>query len=97
MWVCRGVGTLICISEGAKGSIDETFSTAICLTCVCFWALLTKCEGPGPPLAHPASYAYGVCTCVHVCVYVCVCVFCTCVCAPIADECCWLYSRIFIL
>ena len=30
--VCRGVGTLIRISEGAKGSIDEAFWTAICWT-----------------------------------------------------------------
>ena len=28
--VCRGVGTLIRIREGAKGSIDEAFCTAIC-------------------------------------------------------------------
>ena len=72
--MCRGVGTLICISEGAKGSIDEAFSTAICLTCVCFWALLTKCEGPGPPwptlLPTPMVY---VCVYMHVCVCVCVC------------------------
>ena len=80
MWVCRGVGTLICISEGAKGSIDEAFSTAICLTCVCFWALLTKCEGPGPPPPPPPPQPtllptpiVCVCTCVCVCVYVCVC------------------------
>ena len=78
MWVCRGVGTLICISEGAKGSIDEAFSTAICLTCVCFWALLTKCEGPGPspppPPPGPPCFLRLSCVCVHVCVCVCVCV-----------------------
>ena len=28
--VCRGVGTLIRIRAGAKGSIDEAFCTAIC-------------------------------------------------------------------
>ena len=28
--VCRGVGTLIRISEGAKGSLDEAFCTTIC-------------------------------------------------------------------
>ena len=74
MWVCRGVGTLICISEGAKGSIDEAFSTAICLTCVCFWALLTKCEGPGPPPPPPGPPCFLrlSCVCVHVCVCVCV-------------------------
>ena len=27
--VCRGVGTLIRINEGGKGSIDEAFCTAI--------------------------------------------------------------------
>ena len=77
MWVCRGVGTLICISEGAKGSIDEAFSTAICLTCVCFWALLTKCEGPGPPPPPPRPTLLPtpiVCVCTSVCVCVCMCV-----------------------
>ena len=29
VWVCRGVGTLIRINEGGKGSIDEAFCTAI--------------------------------------------------------------------
>ena len=29
VWVCRGVETLIRISEGAKGSIDEAFCTTI--------------------------------------------------------------------
>ena len=75
------------ISEGAKGSIDEAFSTAICLTCVCFWALLTKCEGPGPPwptlLPTPMVC---VCTCVCVCMCVCVCV-CMCVCACFVHVC----------
>ena len=28
--VCRGVGTLIRIRAGSKGSIDEAFCTAIC-------------------------------------------------------------------
>ena len=28
--VCRGVGTLIRIRAGAKGSIDEAFCTGIC-------------------------------------------------------------------
>ena len=77
--MCRGVGTLICISEGANGYIDEAFSTAICLTCVCSWVLLTKCEGPGPPwptlLPTPMVCVYMcVCMCVCVCVlYMCVC------------------------
>ena len=87
MWVYRVVGTLICISEGAKGSIDEAFSTAICLTCVCFWTLLTKCEGPGPPwptlLPTPM-----VCVCTCVCVCVCVCVrVCVCVCVCFVHVC----------
>ena len=72
MWVCRGVGKLICISEGGKGSIDEAFSIAICLTCVCFGPYSLNVRGQGPP--GPPCFLRLWCVCVHVCVCVCVCV-----------------------
>ena len=48
--VCRGVGTLICIRAGAKGSIDEAFCIRQYVRHMLdFGPYSLNVRGPGPP------------------------------------------------